>query len=309
MNLTTKQRERLIMTTLNREQTFEVLKGMVDKLIPGATWNVETETFDVEVYVDRTDELSEDQVNRVLQADDPMQAFYDELEDFYQQCNDHEFTENRIFLENNWDEEQYGELDFDDLINFLDEKVFIDFPYDHFLKSPVFVNLMVDAGDGNYDYTLNTFMNTYYHDEDEPIDEESGLLWLVRQQGYTKADLEQARQADKRTGNKFIDSVIIEGENITTAMNALTFFLRMTLEEAIQFKQEPKTVIIDPSTNCGLFDTWSGAGSVLEIQLEREFAIPADKIDFSIDGGRGYSMTSVYGMGHEFWKDSYVIAD
>jgi hypothetical protein len=307
MNLT-KQRERLNMTILNKEQTYEVLKGLVEEHFT-VNWDKELNGFEFDVYVERDDKLGSTQIDNILQSSDPQEAFYEEINEFALQCADEEHFSIRIVLLNNWNEEDNGILDFDYLLEFMEDHVYINFPYDHYMKSTVYANVMIDAGDGNYDYTCNNFMRSYYHDEDEPIDEESGLLWLVRQQGYTKEDLEKARQAEEYTGNKFMDSVIREAEHVTSSMNALTFFLEMTLEDVLKFKEESKALVIDPSTNCGLFDTWAGAGALLEINLEREFAIPADKIDFSIDGQRGYSVDSVYGIGRSLWKDSFVIAE
>ena len=50
-------------------------------------------------------------------------------------------------------------------------------------KQEFFVNIMLDTGDGNYDYTLNSAYPCWYGQYDARLDEKSSLLWLARQQG------------------------------------------------------------------------------------------------------------------------------
>jgi hypothetical protein len=57
-----------------------------------------------------------------------------------------------------------------------------------------------------------------------------------------------------------------------------------------------------------LFDTWSGGGSVLEIELEKNVQIPFMYCKFCPDGAKvyGYDIDEVYGLIGSCWKDSYL---
>lgn len=54
------------------------------------------------------------------------------------------------------------------------------------------VSIMVDTGDGNYDYTLNSLYPSFYGRRCDEIPEKSSLLWLAKQQGYDASDLKKA---------------------------------------------------------------------------------------------------------------------
>jgi len=108
-------------------------------------------------------------------------------------------------------------------------------------------------------------------------------------------------------------------------MNSLTFFVKLTLEEALdlhellnntspnehgreQLHDEttslPCEIILDKGTSCGLYDPWNGAGSALDIVLEKDVVLPIKYIDSTMpDGCRGYSVENIYGMLRSFWSD------
>ena len=68
-------------------------------------------------------------------------------------------------------------------------------------------------------------------------------------------------------------------------------------------------IIIDKGTETGLYDPWSGGGSVFEIQLEKDVKLPIRYIRSALpDGGDGYSIGSVYGMCGSAWKRGGVKA-
>lgn len=109
-------------------------------------------------------------------------------------------------------------------------------------------------------------------------------------------------------------------------MNALTFFVEMTVEQLFDLheaikengKNDPplekdayrcvwerkgrKKIVIDKDAVCGLYDTWSGAGSVLEINLEKDVVLPLKYVSSALpDGGRGWSVANVYGVCSSMW--------
>lgn len=262
-------------------------------------------TYTVETYVDYNDELSEDQLEAISQADDPHEEFMELLHDYACQCSDHELSNLFEDIRSEWDQENHGyfEAAEDEIREFLFTNVHADFPYEHFLQQKILVNLVVDAGDANYDYTLNNFANSYYYDDDQ-LSPESGLVWLVRQQGYKVQQLIDAINSEEETGNKFIDSIVNESANVTSSMNALTFHVQMSLEDFIKIKKHKVDLTLEKNTTAGLIDYWSGAGSMNDIQLDKEVILPHNMYDAHLDGARGYGVMEIYGVGHDFWTDT-----
>ena len=93
---------------------------------------------------------------------------------------------------------------------------------------------------------------------------------------------------------------------------ALTFCVKMTLGQAITLKEKMKSnpngsIVLDKRVECGLFDPWSGGGSVLEIACEKDVEIPFENIwKFYIDERRGNrydSIHNVYGTDDSIWRD------
>ena len=266
-------------------------------------------TFSIEIYVDYTDKLSDGQIQEIVQSDNPMDTFYDVL---FPYANDMIFNEEQYLysqLMEHWNSDIFGDYDlYEDFIEheWAVNNIYFNFPYDHFLDTEINVNLMIDTGDGDYDYTLNNFLSYNAHEEEyREIEEESSILWLVKQQGYTKQDLINAIEND--IDNKFLDSVIQELCNVTTHMNALSFFVRMPLSDFIEFKEEESSITVKRDTHAGLIDVWSGAGSTLDIQLEKDLVIPKNVLHAHVDGSQGYGLSEIYGLGWDFWKQTYKI--
>ena len=86
----------------------------------------------------------------------------------------------------------------------------------------------------------------------------------------------------------------------------------MTLGQAIALKEQMESnpngsVVLEKKVECGLFDPWSGGGSVLEIACEKDVEIPFDNIwKFYIDEKRSNrydSIHNVYGTDNSIWRD------
>lgn len=186
------------------------------------------------------------------------------------------------------------------------------------------INIMMDTGDGNYDYTLNAHYPCWYGGrQGEAMDDKASLVWLAKQQGYTKGQLRKALdEGDMADPKGFLESVRVEAANMASHMQTLTFLVRMDLEmlmkinRMIQIREEGGRhydatkygdyghITLDKSVECGLFDPWQGGGSVLEIQLDKDVKIPIKYIRSCLpDGGDGYSIESVYGMCGSAWRD------
>lgn len=197
------------------------------------------------------------------------------------------------------------------------------------LDCNIHVNIMIDCGNMNTDYTQDNVLN-YYGKGKMP--ELSSVRWLAKQQGKEKELEETLEQyvnykvSYENIEDKFCKSCIQEFENLSSYMGTLTFMVKMPIMEVarlIELKKEnfleeykynpinhpcKSYIELGKETVCGLFDTWSGAGSVLEIELEKNVQIPLMYCKFCPDGAKvyGYDIDEVYGLIFSCWKDSYL---
>ncbi len=264
-----------------------------------------------ETYLEKTDEgyrgvitvcyreqLSEDILFKLRNMED----FY-EVFDGYYDCHE-EYSWLINVIANSWDSELtgYSFTDVEEEVKtWLYENVDFELPYNHYLNQDVLVNIVIDAGDGNNDYTFNNFIS-YYADSDEDIEEVSSILWLARQHGYSKKQLKRAVFKRDFLGSRLLRSIYEECLNVTSHMNALVFMKKMTLKEYLELLESPTTITLCPRTTCGLVDFWNGAGGLLSIQLEQPVVIPKDMYAIHLDGNRGYGIREIYGVSAALWQ-------
>ena len=189
--------------------------------------------------------------------------------------------------------------------------IYVDYPVDWAEDQEFCFNIIVSNGDDNYDFWLNE----HIFDEDGNVDENSekaGLVWLVKQQGYTIEELaEILKNGDIEKPKTFLETVLQEVANGFDC-EALTFCVKMTLGQAIELKERMEEnpnglIVLDKSVECGLFDPWQGGGSVLAIACEKDVEIPFENIwKFYIDESRGNrydSIHNVYGVDNSLWRN------
>lgn len=289
-------------------------------------------TFSMEVYADYRDEMNGNIAGEICRSDDPESSLWNKLDDWYSESvsyyMDELKSEIRNALECDGGAYENGmtsdeEEDFD---SELDELVYWDYPEEHFLKQEFFVNIMLDTGDGNYDYTLNSPYPCWYGRYEDRLDDRSSLVWLAKQQGYTKTKLWKAlRNGDMNDPHGFLESCRVEVANLPSHMATLTFLVRMTLKDLMTLNKCIKLkernghfydarkipycgyIVVDKGATVGLFNPWDGGGSVLEIQLEKDVRLPIRFIRSALpDGCDGYSISSVYGLCGSAWKSDGV---
>lgn len=290
--------------------------------------------FSYEIYADYRDEMDDKTAIRILQSEDPMQSFWEQLDEWYQDyqwmLGDNLEKEVRAKLtaaDGPYPDGLSGE-DGDRMLDALHDLVYFKLPEDHFLKQSFRVNIMVDTGDGNYDYTLNSAYPCWYGRYGEPIDPKAGIAWLARTQGCTRGRLKRAlRDGDMADPKGFLESMRVELANLSSAMSTVTFLVELTLVELIELnrlvrlqdrdgihydsRENPYCgyIVIDKDTETGLYDPWNGGGSCFEIHLERDVKLPVKYIRSALpDGGDGYSVGSVYGMCGSAWTSGGVKA-
>lgn len=262
-------------------------------------------TYSHTVYVDYDDKLCNTQVKKIFNAQNVEEAFYEALDNFAFDAISDEETSILDTLKKHWaDCVEYKENE-EFIREWVEANITLSFPYDHYLNEAYEFDIIVDTGDGNYDYTLNNLIG-YYANNQNIIEKESAILWLVKQQGYTEEQLKDTLFKEQNKDNKFLKSIYEEIENTTTSMNALTFAVKMTLKEIFDFKTKPKNLLLNKATNCGLIDFWNGAGGLFDIQLEKPVEIPSQFIQIHLDGTRGYAIAEIYGMCSSAWKNTVL---
>jgi hypothetical protein len=273
-----------------------------------------------EIYADYRDEFDDSAIKKIFQADDARAKFY-ELLDFFD-CECEYFSDLFKIIKKHFDDEDET-LDFDEHEDFIREwvyeNVYFKLPYDHYLGQDVYVDVIVDAGDANYDFTQNELFGCNISEPGLEGREQSSLVWLMKQQGYDMKAITEFVENRNMQGSKLFESIYQECINTTTCINALAFFVKLPLGEALDLheivtgsektsgEQNVTEIILDKGTPCGLYNAWSGAGSVLDIDLEKDVVLPITHIDSAMpDGCRGYSISSIYGMLRSFWADGGV---
>ena len=293
----------------------------------------------IEMYLDYRDELSDNHLYDIMIADDPRENFNELIGEweFDAMCSHYDSElYNTIKSELTEEETELYNENEDEIKYWIQDNFYFYYDKNHFNKE-VKVNLMLDTGNLNYDFTcdnvLNYYGRTYYGNKGE-IDKYSSVLWVARQmkkvEKLRKACKEQYRDDGnyvdrEKESDKFIESVIQELENLTCHMGTMTFLLTMDLFEyfdlreamAKELKKYPYQytyedrngdgyITVSKDTMCGLFNPWQGGGSVLEIELDSDLKIPFKAIWVAeIETGKsnyGYSVDSVFGLVGGAWN-------
>ena len=255
----------------------------------------------IEIYADYRDEMQPETAKIILDSEDPLVKleellweWYDEVEYEERKCVLAKFIEEQnIEDENNTIREELLEILYD---------LEIKYPEEHFLNQKFDVDIFLDTGDVNYDLAVNEIYPHYNSRGEERIQdikEENCLLWLARKQGYNKRQFYNYFYKDQLPNGKkspLLKSMYNELYNCTSHMNQLTIFKKMTMKELIELKESKEPLNITKDYTLGLVDTWSGAGGLLEIELEKDFKLPRQNIQcITIDDTIKYGVKSIYG--------------
>lgn len=288
--------------------------------------------YHMDIYADYRDGLSEREACIIAIGKNPYDTLESKMRDFYSYTEYEQKSslvsellkyaaEKRGLYPDGASPEEYEYFE-----QSVEDSVVWDYPTEYFLKQKFCVNIFMDTGDGNYDYTLNSVYPCWYGKFGERINDKSSLLWLARQQGYTKTQLwEELKKGDMSEPKGFLQSCRVELANLPSHMSLVSFFVMMSLKELIELNrcinvQERNGKFFDSSKNpycgytilskdvmAGLYDPWTGAGSVLELELERDVRIPNRLIRSAVpDGFDGYSVRNVYGLCESAWMENGV---
>ena len=90
----------------------------------------------------------------------------------------------------------------------------------------------------------------------------------------------------------------------------LLFFVEMSLKELIDFHSgKIDSIKLSKDTSVGLYDSWQGAGGVLEICLENDIYVPSKIIHICLpDGIWNYGIGDIYGCDNTLWESGDIIS-
>lgn len=296
---------------MDNDTLYDLVEQFVKEYYPSGVYTM---------YADYRDELSDDQIEDILNSSDPMSRFYELLWDAY---TDYEFDVRGEIEEEflSWCqssgyeniEEIYDSSVIDDAIM---DAISIEPEYDHYLKQDIKCRLIVNNGDATYSFTRNP-----NQDNEFQILSGAGIIWLGQELGYSVEDMQNALNEglnseadvidDSTNPDKFLDSLVHETAN-AYGCPMLTFLCKLTLDDLIKFRENPSSVKVTlNNANCGFFDGYNGGGSVLELECGvKSITIPADKIYQlvpDVDGFGMYSVDDVYGLVGWVYDDATLV--
>ncbi|MCD8294955.1 MAG: hypothetical protein LUE27_06925 [Clostridia bacterium] len=294
------------------------LKDLVDEAIV----NINDFVFDVEqkdgklelkysFYADYRDRLEDSEVADILEADDPGGALHMYLDDSYYNYS-REILSQAVdyieeYIENHYKDSGFSQEERFELWDYLDELVEWDYEEaeEHYLQEEYKCEITIDASK----------KYTYHRNEGGYDLDLTALEWLAEQQGYSKEELNKALSASEEDAKSpLLRSIKSELANTTSDTNTLTIFVTMPLRELISVNEQVKRgskdseVTVSKNAVVGLIDFYEGAGGPLEIQLEKDLAIPVYNIAECLpDAGfkicyNGYTPDEIYGLCGSAWK-------
>lgn len=172
----------------------------------------------------------------------------------------------------------------------------------------------------NYDMgsIVRAYGSYYLRDTDHATEYvDNALTYLIRQQGHKVTEVYQGLFDNPMgwviTGN-FIDSVANEiVNNNSESMSELCILVKMNAKAYLEMcaalkEKKPFYLKFSKNSVVGIFNEWSGCGSLFGIELEKDFIVPSEYIrEIMLDDAVGkytYSVGRTYNMSTEAWKDT-----
>ena len=296
------------------------LKAFFEKEYGKWQYDEKNDCYFDEPYIDYNDKLDDKEISKILKSDDPERMLIDILCDCYE---DDEWQFKKQIINKFQETEAGSKYSWEEIYNELPEIWYFGIQYECYEQQEVCMDILVDTGDMNYDYTLNAVYPHYNGREDDEIDDKASLVWLAKTQGYTKEQLQNqlTNGKDKLDVKGFLETVYQEVINCSTSCPTLIFPIKMTLEQAMKicqiinkrdeggYKYNPEkredcgSIVIDKNVDCVLYDYDEGGGGCWGIELEKDVELPIKFIHIAIpDGALHYSMKECYGVTSECWK-------
>lgn len=308
---------------LNEKQE-EVLIQVLDNMTPNQL-NLEDEEEHIyasEIFCDYDSRLSDRQIYSISDAEDPGAKALDIFAEWEADAGLYEdFTFGNLYMDS---EEKRVLEPVEAAVNeWLEEHIIFRLPYKRLYSQRFHVNvILATRGEANRDFGEYTCLN-YYGRGDTGLDDDNALMWIAKQFGKDSELKEAISLAKEREPedepeweDSLIQSCVLELDEFTHAMGAVTLLLNMTLSDFVKLAEMKKsgkgTLTVDKEAMCGIFNPWNGGGSTLEIQFPSDLRIPVDMIWSAwADGSKkhGYDVDEVYGLVGSCWRDCYRLED
>ena len=108
------------------------------------------------------------------------------------------------------------------------------------------------------------------------------------------------------THNKFLSTVCQELDNMGYSFGVVTVLANMNMNDYAKMLQQGSAVTMPKGSMIGIFAPWNGSGSVLDIELEKDFTFKREDIsDVQIEGvkpDQGYTVNQTYGLVSSAWQ-------
>ncbi len=207
--------------------------------------------------------------------------------------------------------------DDEDLRQILWDTLSIEPDYEHFLSQTMKVNLIFATDEEqNLDCNLVSEQGDALLREDKRniLSIPSGLSRLLEAQGYTMKDLRNAMDSYQKHGYpeskqdkpQFLLSLCQELENHTYSMGCITVLAEMTMYELAKLLRNDTQITFPTNAMLGIYNSWNGSGSLLEIELEKPLTLSSkDIFKIQIEGSRycyEYTVDQTYGLIGSCWK-------
>jgi hypothetical protein len=235
---------------ITTEINMEYMKNRIKKIIDTRCYANENGGF--EIYKHYDDELSDETIIKCSHYNDPVVA----LEDMFAEWSDEYASEYGVsdLLKEIRFSLDYDELDFyneheDEIRDYIYENYYWYYDINDWNRD-VKVNIMVDTGNMNYDFTCDNVLNWYGafggYNSDGFFDDNSSMKWLAKTQRkyarlqkyvqsihshVTSEDTDKTWTNRPIDDNKFVESCVQELENATVHMSTITFLVSITVLE------------------------------------------------------------------------------
>lgn len=259
------------------------------------------------IYVDYNDDFTSIVANYLSNIDvnsktveDIKDGLMDELYDIYG-TEDYDYAyDNAInaVLGN----EEFADLDQDDVLSLIQEEGLVDVDFSDVIKSVMKTELKVNfVLDGDIEDECVIAEKIMDGDNSETLNGKLG--WLIQSQGHNPEEL--AGESD----NAFIKSLKEEIDNryIGGYCN-LVILKRFTTEEVINAIAQGGSITVNTNNMIGFHDRYNGAGSLLEIELEKPITVSASEysiVEFeeaNNEDKSGYTVDEISGLVSDCWR-------
>lgn len=289
------------------KEVEKIVKGldMVYQDKNGYYFNLYADRYDFANFDVYLKELFED--NTFKSKDDVYTTINEYIYEMYEEYESDMYSELCEAVLASLDEEFFAEEysnDYDYLREIVQDMVYANYD-DIFSKAYAttincFVALTNTNEEMNYDFRdtdLYNFKNEGYNEFAKLYNSNK---FLCKSQGYKLKELYDVMYNDKDTKSKFIISLADEYANASYG-GCFVFLFDLGVEDFINIKFNKPKLMVSKGTLCGIFDWFNGSGGPLEVELEKEIAIPSGVYELYADGEIGYDIDGTYGLTPSAW--------